>query len=76
MSDFPHHCGATQAEVERLRGELHSANQRILTLEIRIRALARAGKHLALATPDKVLRAELERAVKLANEVLPQESTT
>ncbi len=56
-----------------LESELHAANDRILALEVRLRAIARAGKHLALATPDKVLRSELERAVKLANEFLPKD---
>lgn len=56
-----------------LEAKLHAANERILALEVRLRAIALAGKHLALATPDKVLRLELERTVKLANEVLPKD---
>lgn len=67
------------AEIQTLlstqRAETAARDQRLLSLEVRLHALARAAKHLALATPDKVLRSELEHAVKLADEVLPKEST-
>lgn len=55
----------------KLEQRAEEADKRVAALEVRLRGLVGAGRNLALATPDRVLRAELERFVRLAAEALP-----
>lgn len=59
-------------EARRARAAELVGLERTRVLESRLTGIARAATNLALATPDKVLRAELERAAKLAIELLPK----
>lgn len=62
-------AACVQTGIEQERAE--RAEGQVAALRTRLSGLARAGENLARATPDKVLRMELERFVRLAKEALP-----